>query len=142
MQGQQRQRRSKAACPPSLRSSPPTSPDPESQEGRVLLVGNGRCKLGAETRGPQKQRARSTWFSCPQPRPLHAELSPGLTAARLRCRSLGDRHHDDGADASPDLGTRRRRTKKGAPPEEGALPRQPHLCLEWPTRSLRHLERH
>lgn len=90
----------------------------------------------------QKQRARSTWFSRPQPRPLHAELSLGLTAARLCCRSLGDRHDDDSADASPDLGARRRRTKKGAPPEEGALPRQPHLCLAWLTRSLWHLVRH
>lgn len=91
---------------------------------------------------PQKQRAGSTSFSHPQPRPLHAELSPGLTAARLCCRSLGDRHHDDSADASPDLGTRRRTTEKSAPPEEGALPRQPHLFLEWLTHSLRHLVRH
>lgn len=105
----------------------------------MLLVGNGRCKLGAETRGATEAKGSQHLVLTPSAQTPPCRTQSGAHGSKAVLQKLGGQAS---ADASPDLGTRRRTTKKGAPPEEGALPRQPHLFLEWLTRSLRHLVRH
>ena len=69
------------AAPPTLTELSSAPPGPKAKKAGCPRWGAAGVNLEQRHGVPQKQRARSTWFSRPQPRP--PEPSPGLTAARL-----------------------------------------------------------